>query len=65
MTINDSFEIGGFTVLILSESRPLTGWKALRVGEAVYEPLIMMDAADNVVAINGAHDLNGKTVEFI
>ena len=65
MTINNSFEICGFTVLILSESRPLTEWKALRIGEAVYEPLIMMDAADNVVAINGAHDLNGKTVEFI
>lgn len=65
MTIDDSFEIGGYTVLILSEERPLTPWKALRIDGEEHTPQIMMDAGRNVIAIKGSHDLVGKAIEFV
>lgn len=65
MTIDDSFEIGGYTVLILSEERPMTAWKALRIDGEEYAPQIMMDASRNVIAIKGSYNLVGKSIEFV
>ncbi|MDO4437400.1 MAG: hypothetical protein Q4B77_05555 [Coriobacteriaceae bacterium] len=65
MTIDDSFEIDGYTVLILSEERPMTDWKALRIDGEEYAPQIVMDAGRNVIAVKGSHDLAGQIVEFV
>ena len=65
MKIDDCFEIAGFTVLTLSENRPKTNWNTLRIEGLEYAPQIVMDAADNVIAIKGSYNLAGKTLEFV
>jgi hypothetical protein len=53
------------TVLFLDEELPVTDWRSLRVDGVRYEARMVMDAGKNVIAVDGAHDLTGKTVEFV
>lgn len=65
MKILDCHEIGSMTVLFLDEELPVTNWRSLRVDGVHYEARMVMDAGKNVIAVDGAHDLTGKTVEFV
>lgn len=65
MKVEDIIKGDDFTVLIMSEDLPMTDWRTLLIGGTAYAPLLVMDAGDNVVAINGSHDLTGQEVEFV
>lgn len=65
MKILDCHEIGNMTVLFLDEELPVTGWRSIRIDDVRYEARMVMDAGKNVIAVDGVHDLTGKTVEFV
>lgn len=65
MKILDCHEIGTMTVLFLDEELPLTDWRRLYIAGNSYEPRMIMDAGKNVIAVDGAHDFTGKTIEFV
>ena len=62
MRVDDSFEVGGMTVLKLTEDLPVSGWRLLVIDGSTYKPLPVMDAGWDTIAIEGSHELDGKTV---
>lgn len=64
MKILDCHEIDGMTALLLDGRLPLTNWRRLVINGARYEPRLLMDAGQNVIAIDGKHDLTGREIEF-
>lgn len=64
MRVDSSWAVGDMTVLRLTEAVPLTDWRTMTVGGVEFKPYPVMDSGDNVIAVKGAHELDGKVVEF-
>ena len=63
--ILDCHEMAGVTALLLEDRPPLTGWHVMVIDGVRYDPVGIMDAGKNVIAVQGSHDLTGKEVEFV
>lgn len=65
MKVESSWKVRDMTVLRLTEDIPLTDWHKMLVGGVEFKPYPVMDSGDDTIAVKGAHDLAGKTVEFV
>ena len=65
MKVNDSWHVNGMTVLVLSDDLPSRGWNNLLLDGTAFAPILVMDMGDNVIAIDGEHDLKGREIELV
>ncbi len=64
MRITDCLTINSTTVIVPDEDIPLTKWHAVVIDGKRYAPRMIMDAGNNVIGIEGKHDLTGKNIFF-
>lgn len=64
MKIVDCVAVGGYTVLALDDPLPTYEWRTLVVGGVGFDPVPVMDAGNDCIAVAGAHDFEGEDVTF-
>lgn len=64
MKVESSWTTRNMTILKLTESIPLTDWRKMTVGGVEFKPFPVMDSGENIIAVEGKHDLTGKQVVF-
>ncbi len=65
MKITESIFVSHYTSLSLSDSVPNTKWERILIDGVEYDPIMIFDAGDDCIAINGNLDLTGKEIKFI
>ena len=65
MIVESSWTARDMTILKLTESIPLTDWRTMTVGGVEFKPFPVMDSGENIIAVEGKHDLTGKRVVFV
>lgn len=64
MKVESSWTARDMTILKLTESIPLADWRKMIVGGVEFKPFPVMDSGENIIAVEGKHDLTGKQVVF-
>lgn len=65
MKVMECTVVCGYTIMVLDGCLPLIDWRALEIGGERYEPVPVMDAGDDCVAVKGSYALAGQTVRFL
>ena len=58
------FNVGKYLVLKLDEAVPNRKFAKYKIGDALFNPVVMYDAT-NCIAIESSESFKGKTVEFV
>ena len=65
MKATSSTLVCDYTVIAFGRDLPTTPWRFLVIDGVRYKPVPVMDAGNDCVAVEGAHDFSGKDVQFV